>query len=99
LSKGNPSEKKEIRKSQTGQFSTSSSKMTLSPKMTTSNSPVDSSLFRMFLLGLLRALVSRAQTPMTPTEGFRRSSLPFLAAERSLPGLELAAAVLPLILR
>ncbi len=33
----------------------------------------------MFLLGLLRALVSRAQTPTTPIEGFRRSSLPFLA--------------------
>ena len=53
----------------------------------------------MFLLGLLRALLSRAQTPMTPTEGLRRSSLPFLAVDRSLPGLELAAAVLPLILR
>ena len=53
----------------------------------------------MFLLGGLLALFSRAQTPMTPMEGLRRSSLPFLAVERSLAGLELAAAVLPLILR
>jgi hypothetical protein len=67
--------------------------------MTTSNSPIDNNRFKMFLLGLLRALLSSAQTPMTPTEGLRRSSLPFLAADRSLPGLELAAAVLPLILR
>jgi hypothetical protein len=36
---------------------------------------------------------------MIPTEGLRLSSLLFLAVDLSLPGLELAAAVLPLILR
>jgi hypothetical protein len=99
LSSGKPLEKKEIRKSQTGQFSTSSSRMILSPKMTTSNSPLVRRRFRIFRLGLLRALLSSAQTPITPTEGFRLSSFPLRAADLSLPGLELAAAVLPLILR
>lgn len=51
---------------QTGQFSISSSKMTLSPKTTMSNSLFAMSLFRMCRLGLLLALTSRAQTPITP---------------------------------
>lgn len=66
LSSGKPSEKNEMRKSQTGQFSTSSSRMTLSPKTITSNSPSLINLLRMLRLGLLLALLSRAQTPILP---------------------------------
>jgi hypothetical protein len=55
--------------------------MTLSPNMMTSNSLFALILFRMFLLGLLRALASSAQTPMIP---FRGSRLP---DPRSLLGL------------
>ena len=78
-----------------GQFSTSSSRMTLSPKTTTSNSLFWIRRFRMFRLGLLRALMSRAQTPMTPRGAGFCSSLSRLWT-RSLLGLWELVAVLPL---
>lgn len=77
--------------------------MTLSPKTQTSNSRFWISLFKMFLLGLLRALTSRAQTPMMPqgagfTSSFSGRSRCTMAL--SLLGLWwLLAAVLPLGLR
>jgi hypothetical protein len=43
-----------------------SSNITLSPKTTTSK-PFETSLLRIFLLGLLRDLASRAQTPIMPS--------------------------------
>jgi hypothetical protein len=46
-----------------------SSRMTLSPNTMTSNSPFDCKRVRIFWLGLLRALTSRAQTPILPTVG------------------------------
>jgi hypothetical protein len=53
----------------------------------------------MFLLGLLRALVSKAQTPMTPRGAFFRSSLVVVDLVLSLPGLALLVTFAPLILR
>ena len=69
----------------TGQFSTAivpsastktclgdyspSSRITLSPKTMTSNSPFPCRRVSMFLLGRLRALTSRAQTPILPMTG------------------------------
>lgn len=81
FSSGKPSLKKLIKKSQTGQFSTSSSRMILSPKMTTSKSfSLPTSLFKILREGLLRALESRAQMPMVPILfGFRSP-----AVERSV---------------
>ena len=72
-----------------GQFSTSSSSITLSPKMMTSNSPFEMSRLSMFRLGLLRALESRAQTPIMPMEDFLSAALLSLTADRSLAGLAL----------
>ena len=46
-----------------------SSRMTLSPKITVSNSPCSMSLFKMCLQGLLRAFESMAQTPILPIFG------------------------------
>jgi hypothetical protein len=43
-----------------------SSRMTLSPKTTTSNSRLAMIRFKILRLGLLRALISSAQIPMTP---------------------------------
>lgn len=43
-----------------------SSRMTLSPKTTTSNSRLAMIRFKILRLGLLRALTSSAQMPMTP---------------------------------
>jgi hypothetical protein len=48
------------------EYTLPSSKMTLSPNTTTSNSPSEMSLFKIFLLGLLLAFMSSAQTPITP---------------------------------
>ncbi|KAH3679799.1 hypothetical protein WICPIJ_008533 [Wickerhamomyces pijperi] len=69
LFNGNPLEKKEIKKSQVGQFSMDSSRMTLSPKITVSNSPFSINLLRICLHGLLRTLASMAQTPILPIFG------------------------------
>jgi hypothetical protein len=44
-----------------------SSRMVLSPNTTTSNSRFAIRRFRMFLLGLLLALMSRAHMPITPS--------------------------------
>jgi hypothetical protein len=55
------------------------------------------SLFKMFLLGLLRALLSSAQTPMVPRGGLLFSSLSSLV-DLSLPGLALLVVNVPLIL-
>jgi len=67
FSSGKPSLKKLIRKSQTGQFSTLSSRMTLSPKMMTLNSSsFPTKRLRMLREGLERALLSKAQIPMVP---------------------------------
>ncbi|KAL1836057.1 hypothetical protein VTK73DRAFT_5217 [Phialemonium thermophilum] len=64
-----------------------SSRMTLSPKTQTSNSRLAISRFRMFLLGLLLALMSSAQTPMTPQGAGLVSSLSARCSARSLLGL------------
>ncbi len=68
----------------------------MSPNTTTSNSPFWIRRFKMFLLGLLRALMSRAQTPITPRGAGRGSSLSRLCWILSLLGLWLLVAVLPL---
>lgn len=57
------------------------------------------SLLKMFLLGLLRALVSSAHTPITPRGAFLFSSLGTVDLVLSLPGLELLLTLTPLILR
>lgn len=85
-----------------------SSRMTLSPKTMTSNSPLGWSRVRIFRLGLLRALASSAHTPILPIRGAfadRSVSMPSIRGspvcgsnERSA-SLALLAAVLPLNLR
>lgn len=67
LSSGKSVEKKDIKISQRGQFSTSSSRITLSPKTLTSMAPLDLSTrrVRISLIALLLALMSMAQTPRT----------------------------------
>lgn len=52
----------------------------------------------MFLLGLLRAFVSSAQTPIMPSGAFLGSSLVVVDLVLSLPGLALLATLTPLIL-
>ncbi|KAH3665000.1 hypothetical protein OGATHE_003815 [Ogataea polymorpha] len=69
LSRGNPLEKNEIKKSQVGQFSMASSNITLSPNMTVSNSPFSIKRFKICLHGLLSTLLSIAHTPMIPILG------------------------------
>ena len=74
--------------------------MTLSPNTHTSNSRFAINRFKMFLLGLLLALTSSAQTPMVPQgAGFASSRSARNAPARSLLGLWLLAAVLLLNLR
>lgn len=76
-----------------------SSRITLSPNMRTSNSRFAIRRFNMFLLGLLLALMSNAQMPITPHGAFLASSFSPLVAALSLLGLWLLVAVLPLNLR
>jgi len=71
----------------------------LSPKTQTSKSRFAMSRFKIFLLGLLLALMSNAQIPMTPQGARLASSFSPLGAARSLLGLWLLVAVLPLNLR
>jgi hypothetical protein len=75
--------------------------MTLSPKTQTSNSRFWMSRFKMFLLGLLLALTSKAHTPITPSgAGLCSSFSSRCARARSPLGLLwLLAPVLPLNLR
>lgn len=55
-----------------------SSRMTLSPNILTSNSRFARRRFRIFLLGLLLALTSKAHTPMRPKgAGFAVGSVSF----------------------
>jgi hypothetical protein len=57
--------------------------MTLSPNTTTSNSRFAINLFKMFLLGLLLAFASKAQTPITPhSAGFTRGVLETMPERR-----------------
>lgn len=75
LSRGNPSEWKLRRKSQSGQFSTSSSSIHLSPKIIISNFPEARRRDRILRIGLLRALRSIAHTPSFICFGFGCLSL------------------------
>lgn len=64
-----------------GQFSIASSSITLSPKITVSNSPVSMSRLRIRLQGFESALASMAQTPIVPIFGsFDTSAWDFLEA-------------------